>query len=123
MIIQFDTIYGGHEKSVKYITETTPAESVKIRYTYPVSDQWLLEAFRETIRDIRRQGKNPRLATFDTIVSMPGVRMPYEELLKICQEEKVLSFLDGAHGVGMLAPKDLDLGALKPDFFVSNLHK
>lgn len=123
VIILFETIYGGCEKSVVYITETTPAESRKISYTYPVSDTWLLETFRKTIADIRKEGKNPRLAIFDTIVSNPGVRMPYEKLLQVCHEQDVTSFVDGAHGLGMLNQAELNLGVLKPDFFVSNLHK
>jgi selenocysteine lyase/cysteine desulfurase len=123
VVIMFETIYGGFEKAVQYITETTPAESVKIAFTYPVSNDWLLEAFRKTIQDVRGQGRNPRLAIFDTVVSNPGVRMPYEKLLRGCHEEKVPSFLDGAQGLGMLSLKDLDLGTLKPDFFTSNLHK
>jgi selenocysteine lyase/cysteine desulfurase len=123
VIIYFDTIYGACEKTVTYITELTPAESRKIDYIYPVSDAWLLQSFRVTIAAIRQEGKTPRLAIFDTIVSMPGVRMPFEELTKICHEEEILSFVDGAHGVGMLPPSELNLSKLKPDFFVSNLHK
>jgi hercynylcysteine S-oxide lyase len=123
VIIFFATIYGACEKTVKYITETTPAESRKINYSYPVSDAFLVNQLRATINNVRKEGKVPRIAIFDTIVSMPGVRMPYERLLQVCQEEGVLSFVDAAHAVGMLNAKALDLGKLKPDFFVSNLHK
>ena len=108
---------------MEYITEITPAESRKIGYSYPVNDAWMVDQFRSTIRDVRKEGKTPRVAIFDTIVSMPGVRMPFERLLQVCQEEDVLSFLDAAHSVGMLSPKEFDLQKLKPDFFVSNLHK
>ena len=120
VIIHFATIYGACEKSVNYITETTPAESKKIAYTYPVSDEWMCSAFEEAIKDIKASSKNPKVAIFDTIVSLPGVRMPFERLTALCRKHGVMSLIDGAHGVGHIP---LDLGELDPDFFVSNCHK
>lgn len=46
--------------------------------------------------------------------------MPWERLVEQCSQMEILSFLDGAHGVGHI---ELDLHKYQPDFFVSNLHK
>lgn len=119
-ILYFQTIYGACEKTVAYITETTPASSVKLTYTYPVEDDWLVSAFKEKVKEVEASGGKVKVAIFDTVVSMPGVRVPFERLTAACKELGVLSCIDGAHAVGHV---ELDLGKLDPDFFVSNCHK
>ncbi|OCL02507.1 PLP-dependent transferase [Glonium stellatum] len=119
-IMYFATIYGSCEKTVEYITETTPAKAVKVQYTYPVSDDWLVDEFTKKVREEKEAGNKIRIAIFDTVVSMPGVRMPFERLTQVCKEEGVLSCVDAAHGVGHI---DMDLGKLDPDFLVTNCHK
>jgi len=119
-ILYFATIYGACEKTVAYITETTPAKSVKITYSYPVEDDRLVAEFKSKVADVVKAGGKVKIAIFDTIVSMPGVRVPFERLIAACKELGVLSCVDGAHGVGHIK---LDLEKLDPDFFVSNCHK
>ena len=106
--------------TVQYITETTPAESARVEYTYPVEDDWLVEAFKQKVRDVQRAGGRVKVAIFDTVVSMPGVRVPFEQLTAACKELGVLSLVDAAHGVGHV---ELDVGKFDPDFLTSNCHK
>lgn len=120
VIIYFSSIYGACEKTVQYITEITPAESKRIAYTYPAEDQAVYDLLADAIKSIKAQGKHPKLAIFDTISSMPGVRVPFERLTELCRANGVLSCLDAAHSVGQI---ELDLSQLRPDFFVSNCHK
>ncbi|KAI4127512.1 MAG: hypothetical protein LQ338_003170 [Usnochroma carphineum] len=120
VIVYFSTIYGACEKTVEYIKETTPVQSAKIKLSYPIGDDELIEMFEQKIKQLKIEGKRPKVAIFDTVSSLPGVRMPFEKLVEICKREEVLSMLDGAHGAGHL---DLNLGKVQPDFFVSNCHK
>lgn len=119
-IVYFEPIYGACEKTVSYMTETTPVLATKIPFTLPVEDAWLVDSLRSTVAKIRAQGDDVKVAVFDSIVSMPGVRLPFEDLVKACKDLNILSCVDGAHGVGHV---DLDLTALEPDFFISNCHK
>ncbi|GES57219.1 putative aminotransferase [Aspergillus terreus] len=120
VILYFDTVFGAVERSLFWLAESRPAQLHKIAYALPASHDAIVRLFRDAVRHVRESGRTPRLAIFDTIVANPGVRFPFEELVRVCRDEGVLSLIDGAHGVGHLP---LDLGVLQPDFFTSNCHK
>lgn len=121
-ILYLETIYGACGKTLLYIQEYSASRVTgrKIPVTYPIEDVDLVQLLKNAILKSREEGKRPRVAVFDTITSVPGVRVPFEALTALCREEGVLSLIDGAHAIGNIA---LDLEKLNPDFFLSNVHK
>ena len=120
-IIYFSSIYPGCEKTVHYICESTPAVCRCIDVTFPMDDADLIALFIHAIRHIQTKGGKAKLAICDTIITFPGLRLPWEKFVKVCQEFDVLSLIDGAHGIGHI---DLThLASIGPDFFTSDCYK
>ncbi|KAH7234049.1 pyridoxal phosphate-dependent transferase [Fusarium solani] len=117
-IVYFRGVYGAIGKTVDYLIETTLVTSLEVDFD-PAQDteESILERFTSSIRG---HGDKVKVAIFDTAMSMPGVRMPFEQLTKICRQHGIFSVIDGAHGIGFI---DLDLKELDPDFLVTNCHK
>ncbi|GEQ67685.1 hypothetical protein JCM33374_g1350 [Metschnikowia sp. JCM 33374] len=111
------TTYGSCANTVKFLAESVGVIPVVVPLDYPMSDDDVVAKFEETFRQHKI-----KLALFDTVVSMPGVRVPFVEISQLCKEYGVLSLVDGAHSIGLL-PIDLGSQDFLPDFYVSNLHK
>lgn len=119
-VICFSTIYPAFMNTLEYLTERNDFRIYKIEQVLPLSDDKICNDFERMLETILKDGKKARLAIFDTITSLPAVRMPFKRLTQICRTHGVLSCIDGAHGVGQLR---INLTDLDPDFFVSNCHK
>lgn len=100
VIFYFNTIYGGCNNTIQSLSETTPVSSHKIDITYPIEDEEILRRFKTAVQDLKAQGKRPRLAMFDTVLTFLGALFPWEALVAACKELDIMSFIDGAHGVG-----------------------
>lgn len=109
------TVYGACGNTIKFLLDYFGIIPIAIDLEYPLSDDDVVNKFASVF-----EAEKPKIAFFDTISSMPGVRVPFERLTALCKENHVISVIDGAHLVGAIP---IDLGALDPDFFVSNLHK
>lgn len=121
VVLCYELIYDSVLKGLSWMEESRGVEVHVLRREWPVSDDELMRLMVGAARDINAQeGKRVRLAICDTIISGPGARVPYEQLVPALQAEGALVLVDGAHGIGHI---DLDLNTFKPDFFVTNLHK
>ncbi|AOW05163.1 pyridoxal phosphate-dependent transferase [Yarrowia lipolytica] len=117
VIVHCSTLYGACDKTLQFMENRYGVKSAKVDITYPEdSDKDIVEKFRKVIKE------NPKtkMVIFDTVSSMPGCLLPFNELTQLCKDLDVLSFIDGAHGIGLV---ELNLKENEPDFFVSNLHK
>ncbi|CAN3483145.1 hypothetical protein DICA0_F02740 [Diutina catenulata] len=114
-IVIATTSYGACANTVKYLENRSGIVPVIVELNYPLSDDEVITKFEDSFKEHK-----PTLAMFDAISSMPGARVPFERLVKLCKQYSVLSLVDGAHSIGMI-PLSLDnLGA---DFYVTNCHK
>ncbi|ESK85204.1 aminotransferase family protein [Moniliophthora roreri MCA 2997] len=87
---------------------------------FPESHASILERFQTHIRALKRGGSKV-VALFDSIVSCPGVIMPWKQMVRICREEGVISIVDAAHSLGQ--ERNIDLNDVQPDFWVANCSK
>ncbi|KAI0130025.1 putative aminotransferase family protein [Xylariales sp. AK1849] len=121
VVLCYELVYGSVANGLSYLEEAHGVEVHVLYREWPVSDDELMRLMVDAAREINAQeGKRLRLAICDTIISGPGSRVPFERLVPALQAEGALVLVDGAHGIGHI---DIDLSALRPDFFVTNLHK
>lgn len=111
------TTYGLCANTVKFLAKQLGIVPVVVPLDYPMLDEAVVAQFAAVFRE-----NDIKLALFDTVVSMPGVKMPFKEISQLCKENGVLSLVDGAHLIGLI-PIDLGTPEFQPDFYVSNLHK
>jgi selenocysteine lyase/cysteine desulfurase len=121
VIIYFSTIYDACERAIDSISALTPLVARSIPLQYPIEDDEVVRRLHDMVQKVRDEGLNVKIAMFDTILTFPGVPMPWEALTETCKELGILSLVDGAHGIGHVDLKHL--GSISPDFFVSNCHK
>lgn len=126
VVVYPSSIYPSCLNTLRSVAEATDSEKrfglVTMDVEYPIEDDELVELFRETVEKVTREGKKVRLAIFDTIVSGPGVRVPWERLVGECKELGVMSLIDGAHGIGHIDLTETGR-SIRPDFMVTNCHK
>jgi isopenicillin-N epimerase len=80
---------------------------------HPGADGYL-DAFRRAITPATR------VLAFTHVTSTVGDLLPAAELCAMARERGVLSVVDGAQSFGLL---DVDLGAMRPDFYSGSAHK
>ncbi|KAH9930085.1 PLP-dependent transferase [Fomitopsis serialis] len=143
VIIEATTTYNAVSRTIRSLSDRSAPPRptpVKTVLTFPMTRAQILDDFRVKIKEVKgadpnvdysdtppdatgaqnRKG-NKIVAVIDSIISNPGMALPWKELAQICKEEGVWSVIDGAHSIGQ--ELDINLSAAKPDFFISNCHK
>ncbi|KAJ6493173.1 PLP-dependent transferase [Mycena sanguinolenta] len=88
---------------------------------WPTSHAAIVAEYRAHLQSIPRHAGQKVVAMIDSITSVPGALMPWQELVTLCKEAGVYTVIDGAHSIGQ--ELNIDLGKADPDFWVSNCHK
>ena len=76
-----------------------------------------MDNWRTHLKNLPRRPEQNVVAVIDGIVSNPGVLLPWEKMVEICKEEKVISVIDAAHSIGQQV--GINLHDADPDFWVS----
>ncbi|KAI1100458.1 putative aminotransferase family protein [Jackrogersella minutella] len=101
VILCYELVYCSLEKGLAWLEESQGVDVHIVRLAWPVADDEIVRAIVDAARQINSEpGRRVRLAIIDTIVSMPGIRIPFEMLVPALQTERALVFVDGAHGIG-----------------------
>ncbi|QPG75510.1 hypothetical protein FOA43_002865 [Brettanomyces nanus] len=117
-VILTSIIYGACGNTVDYVVNRYGLNLKVIDIKLPSTEQAILGQFKEVFEETRAPGK--AICIYDAICSMPGIRMPFELITRMCKQYGITSCVDGAHSIGML---NIDLSAIDCDFYTSNMHK
>ncbi|KAF5379469.1 hypothetical protein D9615_006556 [Tricholomella constricta] len=121
-IIAFNTTYGSINKTVKNIGDVPPHPTIEqFVVQFPTTHKEIIASFKEFLAAHPNQEGKKTVVVIDSIVSNPGVLLPWKELVAICKGLGAWSVIDAAHSIGQ--ETDLNLSAAQPDFWVSNCHK
>lgn len=110
--------YGGVERTIKHecdLPHGPQYSSMAIKF--PTTKDDLLVDFQSHLKSLPRQKGNKIVAVIDGIVSNPGALLPWEQMVKICKDEGVISVVDAAHNIGQQT--GISLKATDPDFWIS----
>ncbi|KAH6880982.1 pyridoxal phosphate-dependent transferase [Coprinopsis sp. MPI-PUGE-AT-0042] len=125
VLIGFSTTYAAMNATINYISDVKPNPKKAIMpLNFPTTNDAILTQFRAFLQAPETQSGGPnakRVCIIDSLISNPGILLPWQEMVKICKEEGVWSVVDGAHSIGQ--EPGIDMKAADPDFWVSNLHK
>lgn len=122
VVVVLECAFEAVKKSVEAYVRRAGGEVVVVELKFPVlSEEEIVERFRNGIRKGKEGGRRIRLAIIDHVTSMPCVVVPVKEMVRVCREEGVeYVFVDAAHAIGSVKVDVREIGA---DFYVSNLHK
>lgn len=125
VIIICNTTYAAVSNIGAYLADAAPnPKLVVLELHFPLTHEEIIEKFKAVLASPEAQPAGPnnkRVAIIDSIISNPGVLLPWKDLVKIAKEENVWSVVDAAHSIGQ--ELDINLKEAQPDFWTSNCHK
>ena len=123
------TTYNSLERTVQYISDLPPHPSVSVfQLNFPTTRASILQNFCVHVdtlsskvqakqRELGDETKLKIVAFIDSIVSNPGIYMPWKEMVAICRERGILTIIDAAHSLGQ--EPNINVKEADPDFWIS----
>jgi len=123
------TTYSSVERTLQYIADFPPHPSVSVfELKFPTTRASALQAFRAHLdasnaelqiaqRKIGNRTKLKIVAVINSIASIPGVYLPWKEMVALCRERGILTVVDAAHSIGQ--ELNINLSEADPDFWAS----
>ncbi|KAH9479109.1 Hercynylcysteine sulfoxide lyase [Psilocybe cubensis] len=122
IIIAFTTTYNSISRTAAYLSDKPPHPTITvIDLAFPMTHNDIINKFKAHLEAHPAKPNKKRVAIIDSIVSNPGVLLPWQELVNICKDSGVWSVVDAAHSIGQEV--GLNLSEIAPDFWISNCHK
>lgn len=107
--------YQACRNTIDYVAEKWGVVVITCDIPFPIeSNQIIIDRVMQCV------SKNTKLAMIDTVTSPTGLRMPFEELVRLLEARGVNVLLDAAHGIGMIP---LNLEEIGASYTTSNCHK
>ena len=119
-VLLLDVCYKAVAYSLREICEPAGGRLHFAEVPFPeTTTEGILRGLDEALRKTR-----PRFAVLDHVSSQPALVLPLKDMIALCRDHGVEEVaVDGAHGVGLLSPADVDVGSLGAEFYYTNLHK
>ncbi|KAG6811654.1 hypothetical protein H0H92_006416 [Tricholoma furcatifolium] len=120
------TTYTSVDKTLQYLSDVSPFPLRRkiIQLMFPMTAEIIIRIFREFVAANPSIPGKKTVVVIDAIAAKPGVKLPWKELVAICNANKHQGFwsvIDAAHSLGQ--EPDLNLSLARPDFWVSNCYK
>lgn len=116
-LVSVTTTYHAFSVTLQRYADAFPGLQVQtITLEFPTTPEAIISRFSDHVANLQRKPGAKVVAIIDGIISIPGVWLPWEELVKICRENNVLSVVDAAHVIGQVP---LDLKRADPDFLIT----
>lgn len=113
--------FGTVDRAVQNLGSLSPLPIIStVELELPASHTSIVEQFRAHLLSVKKTPGPPGrkiVAVFDSILSSPGMLMPWQKMAAVCKEEGIWSVVDAAHSIGH--ELDIDLTKAAPDFWVT----
>ena len=117
-MLSVTTSYDSISKAVQYLSDVPPHPTLSVvTLNFPTTHTEIVKVFTDHIQANPAKPNKRRVAVIDSIISTPGVTLPWKEMVGVCKDEGIWSVIDAAHSIGQEV--GINLTEAAPDFWVS----